>query len=121
MSTNPRQHDIGRWGLLHDAAEAYLMDLPRALKYSPSLDGYRVLEARVEKMIFGKFGLTGPKPEVVKYADQMILRAEALEFGILTHEWDVYKLPKCGIIPEGWEPHDAEAIFLEHARDLGVA
>jgi hypothetical protein len=53
--------------LMHDAAEAYLKDIPRPLKRS--LPGYKTLELRVEAVIARRFGLRHPMPPIVKRAD----------------------------------------------------
>lgn len=41
--------------LLHDAAEAYLSDIPRPLKRLPEFAFYREAEDRLQEMIFDKF------------------------------------------------------------------
>lgn len=62
------------WGLLHDAAEAYLGDVPRPLKNL--LPDYRKIEKRIEAEILPKLGLKGPKPDSVKHADVVMLATE---------------------------------------------
>lgn len=67
--------DIVLWGLLHDAAEAYLSDLPRPLKMMMPQFGQTedvLLRAIIEHM-----GLTWPMPEAVRIADDMLLVTEA--------------------------------------------
>jgi hypothetical protein len=66
---------LALWGLLHDAAEAYVCDLPSPLKRM--LPGYKVIEARVMAAITEHFGLPPEMPMVVKAADQAMLLAEA--------------------------------------------
>lgn len=44
-------------GLLHDASEAYLRDIPRPLKLHPSMAGYRAVEASVQAALYAHFGL----------------------------------------------------------------
>ena len=44
-------------GLLHDASEAYLTDLPRPLKVLPAFEFYRVVETQVQRRILGALGL----------------------------------------------------------------
>lgn len=63
-------------GLLHDAAEAYLVDVPRPVK--PFLDGYAAMETRLQEEIAYKFGLWWDhrKTEAVKRADNAVLLAE---------------------------------------------
>ena len=45
-------------GLLHDAAEAYMGDIPSPLKHMPQLAGYRQIEAGMETMIRRHFGIS---------------------------------------------------------------
>ena len=59
------------WGLLHDASEAYLADVPRPVK--PFLAGYVELEKRVLETVANRFDLPWPIPEVVKRVDNAIL------------------------------------------------
>lgn len=44
-------------GLLHDAAEAYLVDLPRPVKYDPMCAFYREVEGQIQAMIFAWAGV----------------------------------------------------------------
>ncbi len=70
-------------GLLHDAAEAYLMDLPSPVKNDSSMADYRLLEARVQAVIFKAFGVATPPhaaqgmPPVVAHIDARMLATEA--------------------------------------------
>lgn len=68
-------------GLLHDAAEAYMGDIPRPIKYRPEFAFYREAEARLDAMIFERFGLAEFIGDAqVKFADDSILADEAEEF-----------------------------------------
>lgn len=60
-------------GLLHDAAEAYLGDMPRPLKHSATMAGFRVADERADRAIAGAFGLLHPLPEIVIEADRFVL------------------------------------------------
>lgn len=63
-----------RIALMHDAAEAYICDIPRPLKML--LPGYKMLEARVEKVIADRFGLPSLSDPYVKKLDDRILEDE---------------------------------------------
>lgn len=96
-------------GLLHDAAEAYLVDLPRPIKHAPEMSFYLAVEAKIEAVIAERFCLAFPMPSVIKRADQAILGAEAraLKHGLdgwLQHA-DAWHL-------EGIEGGDSETLIL---------
>lgn len=70
--------DLKLWGLLHDAAEAYLVDLPRPIKHSSTMGSeYRAIERRVMHAICEHFGLPIAEPPAVKHADEVMLATEA--------------------------------------------
>ena len=59
------------WGLLHDAAEAYVGDMHRPLKIH--LPFYRAWEKKIMKAVILKFNLCEPMPAIVKEADNAML------------------------------------------------
>ena len=65
------------WGLLHDASEAYLHDIPTPLKRLDQFRFYRELEDNLQKMIFKKYGLFGNPPAELKGVDVSLLLTEA--------------------------------------------
>lgn len=56
----PNQFEAFRWGLLHDAPEAYIGDIPRPVKRQ--FEGVKELEAGLMKAIAECYGLTWPCP-----------------------------------------------------------
>jgi 5'-deoxynucleotidase YfbR-like HD superfamily hydrolase len=60
--------------LLHDASEAYLMDLPRPIKQN--MPEYKAIEDGVMKVIAEKFGIGFPFSEETKLADKAMLESE---------------------------------------------
>src|ERR1017187_3689810 len=65
------------WGLLHDASEAYLVDLPRPLKLLPEFAAYREAERRLQRAVAVRFGLAPEQPASVTEADDTMLWIEA--------------------------------------------
>ena len=64
------------WGLMHDASEAYVTDLPSPIKHQ--LDDFMDLENRIVQKIAEKFELGWPMPMVVKKEDQILIRREQI-------------------------------------------
>lgn len=102
--------------LLHDASEAYLVDVPRPVKRF--LPGYREAEERVERAIAARFGLAYPWDVRIKEADDRILHDErAALMGESPHEWNLRGEP-LGIAIGPWSPNMARQEFLSLASDL---
>jgi hypothetical protein len=110
-----------KWALLHDASEAYLVDLPRPLKRYGALGvAYLDLEKRVMSVICDRFGLEQQMPAEVYAADNVVLATEKRDL-----------MRAC---PESWvelsepltfnihllAPADAKKQFLYCARELGI-
>lgn len=110
------------WGLLHDAAEAYLVDLARPLK--PHMRGFEEAEERLLRVIAKRFGLAWPMPAPVHDVDVQLLVTErrdllprnAPKWG---PEFDAIKPLERRIVP--WTPEFAKAVFLETARKVAIA
>lgn len=66
-------------GLMHDATEAYLKDIPHPLKYSPGFAAmYLPMEEQLGQVIFNKFDLTWPLNKHIKWADTAVLLLEEI-------------------------------------------
>lgn len=63
--------------LLHDASEAYVVDVPRPVKRDRMMDGYVDAEKKIQAVIAEHFRLPYPYPELVNLADTEILGYEA--------------------------------------------
>lgn len=71
------------WGLLHDAAEAYIADVSRPLKQSfrqAGFTAYDAAEDRVMEAVCHAFGLPLEQPASVKKADELLLATEGRDF-----------------------------------------
>ena len=112
----------GIHGLLHDAAEAYLLDIPRPYKdlLCFALDGriesYRDVEDRMMATIYEGLGLTHPTEEEairVKRADQRVLATEKVQLMHEGHEWALPEDAYDDVRLRFWDPTAAEQRFLE--------
>ncbi len=131
-------------GLMHDAAEAYVVDMPRPIKRH--LRDYRRIEDRVANVIAKRFGLPGhscecpgdwpaahhhpecPKaqdlpwviPESVKHADEVLLATEARDLmgGKCAGKWGLRAEPLSSPICP-WTSEVARSAFLARFSDLG--
>lgn len=99
-----------RWGLLHDASEAYLADVPRPVKRR--LPNYEELEERFMAVVAARFGLPWPMPEAVKHFDTVLLATEARDvMGTDATTWGIAEAPLPEVIAP-WSAPEAEAAFL---------
>lgn len=101
-------------GLLHDAAEAYLCDIPRPLKNTPEFAFYHTVEDSAMGAIYQAFGLgdfgTGSSDYGnIKYADNAVLVAEGL---VLMSEAYNIGISPAPIRIEQIQPNQAEDLFL---------
>lgn len=106
------------WGLLHDATEAYLVDIPRPLKHSGKLDGYLEFEAKLQLAICQRFGLPETEPASVKKADTILLATEARDLmAPLRADW----AQPCDPLPFKIEPlsqQEAKNMFMKRFFEL---
>lgn len=108
-----------RWGLLHDASEAYLVDVPTPLKAHPVFEMYRAAETAVQAAICERFGLPLREPDAVRRADRVLLSTEARDLMHFTRSnWLQLEMPPLEdrISPRLSEA--AEAQFFLCARRL---
>ncbi len=68
---------IQLWGLLHDASEAYLVDIPSPLKSTPVFALYRDAEKALMLAVCERFGLPLDEPREVAIADAVLVATEA--------------------------------------------
>lgn len=101
---------ICMWALLHDASEAYLVDVPRPVK--PYLPGYKEAEENVMAAVVNHFGLSPARiPSAVHLADRQILADEmAQNMSTPPAPWNVG--PALSIKLQFWTPEKAKKHFL---------
>lgn len=108
--------EFALWGLLHDAAEAYLCDLPRPTKVCLRSAGqllYDEMDAAISNCIYTKFGLRGEIPAVVKHADMVMLATERRDLMTSGLVWaSIVDLEPAPFVVKPVGPIEAEAMFL---------
>lgn len=111
---------VKRWGLMHDAVEAYLGDVASPVKRAPELDGYRLAEEYDLKMLAERYALGWPIPAAVHVADLRMLMTEARDLmGPQVEPWGIDAEPYAEPI-EPWRPAVAERRFLAECKRLGI-
>jgi len=110
--------EIALWGLLHDASEAYLCDVPTPLKRTADLGRiYKMYERHLTEVIAEKFDLLPHEPAVVKEADRVLLSTEMRDL-MNNSSFGTERLPET-IFP--LEPRFAEVEFLRRFEALTTA
>lgn len=107
------------WGLLHDAAEAYLGDMVRPIKQR--MPEFKAIEDRLLQRIAKRFGLAWPIPNVIFDADDIML---ATEFRDLMHSppQAPLRMPPFPVaIPQHiGSPEVIRELFMTRAASLGL-
>lgn len=112
------------WALLHDASEAYLVDLPRPIKHAPGIGSfYRKAEVNAMNAVVVAFDLRGfEMPPEVHAADVAVLAAERRDLMPKGDEtWAVLDgvRPYPSVRPiVPWSPESARALFLRQYASL---
>ena len=110
------------WGLLHDASEAYLVDIPNPLKRSGKFNTYIEFESQMMDAVCERFNLSKKEPPSVKRADKQMLVAEAdLLMSPLRPDWDTLSLlddPENIINIQPVSPKEAKTMFLQKFAEL---
>lgn len=102
--------DLALVGLMHDAAEAYLVDIPSPIK--PLLQGYDVLEDLAHRAICARFNISWTIPAEVKRVDRAILADEAAQLMAPPPKPWVLTEPALGLTIPEWTPLEAATEFL---------
>ncbi len=103
-------------GLLHDASEAYLCDIPSPLK--PYLTNYMEMERRLEYIIQKKYNIL-PKTSYIAYYDMHICGEEARQLFEEVPDWveNYHRLPSVKV--KRWSPEVAKKEFLSRFYKYG--
>jgi hypothetical protein len=109
--------DLAFQALMHDAAEAFICDMPKPLKMM--LPDYMAVEDRVEAAIADRFGLPAKMSPAVKEMDIRMLAAEQQQVMGNNHKWRyTYELEAAPVKVKFWSPEMAEMRFLARFKDL---
>jgi hypothetical protein len=103
--------------LLHDAAEAYVVDVPRPLKRM--LPAYRDIESRIDEVIRARFKLPRRPSVEIRIADEEMLATEGRDLMHNSHTWALREVPRVDLSITAWSPHVAETRFLTAFHELG--
>lgn len=111
-------------GLLHDATEAYIVDVPRPLKHV--LEGYKPMEAAHWRVIAERFGVPEELSDDVKRVDNAMLFVEKPQVlgpcsPWMEREWGMGAEPDPSMSRvelEFLSPEEAEKSFLRRFHEL---
>jgi uncharacterized protein len=105
------------WGLLHDAAEAYLSDIPQPVKRELTL--FNEFEDRLLEVIAERFGLPKKMPPEVKQVDMVMLATEKVALmGKEPKPWAGLPDPLDPSMIHAWGPKEAKQEFLKRFHEL---
>lgn len=107
---------LRKWALLHDASEAYLVDVPRPVK--PFLAGYYEAEAKVMRAVCASYGLGPTMPEEVKDGDNRIILDEFAQAMAAPPMPLAIAGPPMGVRLQFWSSSRAEWEFLRVFGEL---
>ena len=105
--------------LMHDAAEAYLGDMPHPIKHrSPLGAAFKAAEDHLEQAIRARFGIRAGVP-AIKPADRALLATERRAFSAESWHWpELDGIEPLDLELEAWSPAEAERAFAERFAEL---
>ena len=111
----PREDAL--WGLLHDASEAFVPDVPRPFK--PIITGFDEFESRLFYAAALHWDLPLELPESVKHIDRNIVADEAATLFREVPDWIAYYEHVCDwSLIRGLSPEVAKLAFLDRYKEL---
>lgn len=106
------------WGLLHDASEAYLIDVPSPLKKCPEFAFYREAEANLMAVICDTFKLSRDEPPSVKLADKRMLATEARDLTMTEGRGWTTEAEPYDFHIKPWTPEYARVRYISRLHEL---
>ena len=108
-------------GLLHDASEAYLLDIPSPFKSTSIFEEYKKKEKAVQSLIYKRFNVPIDEHPSVKDSDRKLLATEARDFMSPKHpDWNYPVEPLIHKI-KPLVPTQAKKQFLLRFKELSDA
>lgn len=100
------------WGLMHDAAEAYLPDVATPVKNQ--IPHFREIEDKVLRVIASAIGLEYPMPPDVKKWDSFMLSVEKRDLMLCEDPCENMNFP----FVQSWRPDQARSLFVSTFQSL---
>lgn len=128
MAPPGQELSLARWGLLHDASEAYIGDVIWPLKRMREMSTYREIEYAIMEEIVKQFALSpSEEPKLISWSDRCVMMAEARDlrrdhYGeiisarVFTGTESPWPSEEISPLP----PREAQALFLSECRKLGL-
>ncbi len=115
--------DDALWALLHDASEAYLVDLPHPIKHRSELGRlYAASEAPLQEAIVARFGLPPEPPATLKPLDRALLATERRAVAAVAWHWpELDGFEPLDLAIDAWPPERAREEFLARYERLATA
>jgi hypothetical protein len=119
----PEDRTLAAWALMHDASEAYMVDIPRPVKRQ--LHEYVRMEDAIQKTIAERFSLPWPMPDEVHQADTNMLALELRAYmpanpSVQNQRIPLRELTK-GLRSVPLAPNAVKTEFLALAHSLGIS
>jgi hypothetical protein len=114
---NTAESNIVKWGLLHDASEAYVSDICGPIK--PFIMGYKEIEDQLLVAVAQRFALPWPEDSFVKYADKAVFASERRQVMPMVDWWNLHEdHPDAGMTIIPWPWYEAKERFLQKFEEL---
>ncbi len=109
--------EYAKWALLHDAAEAFITDIPSPIK--AHLPEFIEIENKVMEAVCDAFSIDREMPEIVKEYDARIcVNERANLLTPLEGGWEGDLKPLDGVTFNFYKPNDAHVRFLGRFYEL---
>ena len=116
----PKEHQLA--GIIHDASEAYLMDLASPVKTQYEMNFFKEAEDHLMEIIAKKFGVEYPFDPAIKVADKILVNTEYRDL-MMKHELKNSEFNGYQPLPDRIHPwYSAKAKYgmIDRLRKLGV-